>query len=201
MTRTQRADITDKLVHFTSGNSYEDAFSNLCNILNERRIRGSHIRIKGGYSCICFTEAPLVSLADGLVNSKAYSRYSPFGILFEKRWIFEQGGRPVIYQPDAEYVHLPEYMRWRHVRYEPTTDPQVDFTWEREWRIERDELLLEPAHAAVVLPDVGWANRLRATHDEQQSWRVLEYQQIMDATLAELYREDFSWRIYHLDVS
>jgi hypothetical protein len=193
-----RADITDKLVHFTTGVSTEDAFSNLCSMLDERHIRGSGRLIRGGYSCVCFTEAPLISLADGLVNPQAYSRYSPFGILFEKKWISGQGGRPVIYQPDVEYLALPEALRWRHMRYEPAADPPVDFTWEREWRLQCDDLPLEPIHAAIVLPDGEWADRLREAHDEEQAWRVFEYQQIMDATLAEQYREEFGWRIVPL---
>jgi len=105
------------------------------------------------YKCVCFSEAPLTSLQDGLVNPDAYSRYSPLGILFKKRKIFELGGRPVIYQTDEEFEGLPSEYRWRHVRYEPHRDEPIDFTWEREWRIKCGALRFDPSCAGVVVPD------------------------------------------------
>jgi len=120
-----RLDISPYVVHFTGGASYEDALTNLLLMIGEGRIVGGAGLIRGGYRCVCFTEAPLPAIADGFVNEKAFTRYSPFGLMFDKTWLFARGGRPVIYQPDADYVALPEDMRWRHVRYEP---PQIDFT-------------------------------------------------------------------------
>jgi len=145
---------------------------------------------------VCFSEAPLKSLVNGLVNPAAYSRYSPFGIVFEKRWIFGQGGRPVIYQPDDEYTTLNETHRWRHMRYEPTNHDPVDFTWEREWRIRTDALQFDPAHAGIVVPEGDWTRLLKNAHNEQQAWQVFEYSQVLDMHLAEEYREPFGWRIF-----
>lgn len=94
-----RSDISPVLIHFTSGEDEDDAFVRLRKIIAERRlIAGSH-RIKGAYNCVCFSEAPLTSLKSGLVNEANYSNYSPFGIIVSKKWLFDQGGRPVIYQP------------------------------------------------------------------------------------------------------
>jgi hypothetical protein len=45
---------------------------------------GGGTKIRGGYDCVRFTEAPLASLGQGLVNPSVYSRYFPFGIMFEK---------------------------------------------------------------------------------------------------------------------
>jgi hypothetical protein len=191
-----RPDITDKLVHFTSGATEEEAFKRLQKIITERRLVGSSAKILGNYNCVCFSEAPLTSLQHGLVNPSAYSCYSPFGILVEKRWIFEQGGRPVIYQPNAEFELLPEPIRWRHMRYEPGV---VDLTWESEWRIKCDELRLEPNLAGIVVPVKKWAEAFLAEHDEEQDFEVYRYSQIMDELLAEQYRENFSWRIYVLN--
>jgi len=115
---SSRRDISDKLVHFTSGDSWEEAFQRLCNIIREMRILGTSEKIRGEYKCVCFSEAPLMSLPGGLVNPDAYSRYSPFGLVFDKSWIFAKGGRPVIYQTEEEFSILPEEIRWRHVRYE-----------------------------------------------------------------------------------
>lgn len=193
-----RSDISHQLIHFTQGESLEDAFGNLCRIVEERTLRGSSKWIKGGHDCVCFTEAPLPMLESGLANPEAYSRYSPFGILFEKSWIFEHGGRPVIYQPDDEFDALPPAHRWRHMRYEPTAIPPIDFTWEREWRLATPALKFDPANAGIVLPAGDWTQRLKDAHDEQQAWQVLAYSQIMGAHLAEQYRDEFGWRIAEL---
>lgn len=190
-----RPDITDKLVHFTSGASDDEAFNCLRQIIAERRLLGSGTKIHGNYKCVCFTEAPLPSLQHGLVNTSAYSRYSPFGVLLEKKWVFEQGGRPVIYQPDYEFAVLPELLRWRHMRYEPGV---IDFTWEREWRIQCAELQFESHVASIVVPNKNWADELIAEHHAQQDFEVYQYSQIMDSLLAEQYRDHFPWRIYAL---
>jgi len=193
-----REDISDKLVHFTKGDTFNDAFGNLRSIVNEHRLIGGSGYIKGEYNCVCFSEAPLSSLEHGLLNSSAYSRYSPFGIVFDKKWVFAKGGRPVIYQPDSEFDLLPESHKWRHVRYEPTTDEPVDFSWEREWRIHTDELYFDPSVAALVVPDQDWANILIGEHEAEQDYKVMQYSLIMDEDLAMQYRESFEWLIYVL---
>jgi hypothetical protein len=89
------------------------------------------------------------------LNSGDSPRYEPYWIAFRKTWLFEQGGRPVIYQPDAEYDELLHGLLWRHCRYEPTN--RVDFTREREWRIPVERLPLDPRRCLVVVPAVGEA--------------------------------------------
>ena len=126
------------------------------------------------------------------MNLSSYSRYSPFGILVRKDWLFRLGGRPAIYQPEAEFELLPETVRWRHVRYEPGA---VDFTWEREWRVQCDELRLEPANAEIVVPAGRWAASLVDQHDTTEELRVEQYSQVMEDVLAEQYRESFPWRV------
>lgn len=129
------------------------------------------------------------------INEDGYSRYTPFGILFDKTWVFAQGGRPVIYQPEAEYDLLPEALRWRHMRYEIGGAERVDFTWEREWRLHVDELHFDPSNAVVIVPNAEWEQRLRIAFDDQQDWQVAAYTQILDETIAEAYREDYPWRV------
>jgi hypothetical protein len=192
---SKRRDISDKLVHFTSGESEEEAFQRLRNIMEERRILGTSEKIRGGYKCVCFTEAPLTILPGGLVNPDAYSRYRPFGIMVEKRWLFEKGGRPVIYQTDEDFNILPEEIRWRHVRYEPNRDPPIDFTWEREWRIKCEFLTIAPSYAGIVVLDEHWAQRMIDEHETEQDFVVLQYSLILDEDLAQQYREEFPWRI------
>ena len=193
---TFRTDISDKLIHFTSGISDVEAFGRLRQIITERRLIGSSVSIRGNYRCVCFTEAPLSTLRYGLMNPNATARYSRFGVLLEKQWLFEQGGRPVIYQPDNEFGLLPEQLRWRHMRYEPGV---IDFTWEREWRIQCDELQLVPHIVGIVVPNQNWADILISEHHAQQDFEVCQYSQVMSGLLAEQYHDHFPWRIVVLD--
>jgi len=196
---SNRRDISDKLTHWTSGENEEEAFQRLCKIVKERLILGTSEKIKGEYKCVCFTEAPLTSLKDGLVNPDSYSRYSRFGIIFEKRHIFKLGGRSVIYQTDKEFEGLSEEYRWRHVRYEPNIDKPIDFTWEREWRIKCDALTFDPSSAVIVVQDENWVQRMISEHETEQDFMVLQYSEILDdEIIAELYREPFPWRISRL---
>ena len=89
-------------------------------------------------------------------------RYKPFGVMVDKTWLFARGGRPVIYQSDAEYDLLKLEQQWRHVRYEP--DRGIDFTWEREWRVQVDQLELDMDAATLVIPTRDWERRFHDQH-------------------------------------
>ena|SRR5436305_5885744 len=132
----RRFDISDKLIHFTgAGECVDDAFARWSAILRNGKLLASGRMIRGSYRCVCFTEAPLAAFTPAFVAQFPFARYSQFGLMFEKNWIFERGGRPVIYQPDSDFDLLPEDLRWRHVRFEPTGERIIDWTWEREWRV------------------------------------------------------------------
>jgi hypothetical protein len=192
-----RPDISDKLIHFTGPrDDWGKAYSRLRSIITEGLIRGGNGMVRSGDRCVCFTEAPLLSLPDGFVNPSNYSRYSPFGIIVDKSWLFEAGGRPVIYQSESEYAALPEQLRWRHVRYEPTGTTPIDFTWEREWRIKCKQLVIRANEAGIVVPSHDWANALVRDHEREQGYQVEMYSIVLDEFLAEQYREDFPWRVY-----
>ncbi len=190
-----RKDISTKLIHFTSGETFEDAYERLKIIIKDQCLVGASTKIKGGYTCVCFTEAPLLSLQDGLINPDAYSRYLPFGIIFDKKVIFDKGGRPVIYQTDKEFALLPLELRWRHVRYEPK---EIDFTWEREWRICTELLEFSSDMAGIVVPSEEWADRIIKEHVADEDYKVLQYSLAIDEEIAELYREEFKWIVYWL---
>jgi hypothetical protein len=72
--------------------------------------------------------------------------------------IFSLGGRPVIYQPDDEYYLLPDSHKWRHVRYDLSSNYN-DWTWEREWRVKCDQVECISSHASILVPDSQWAQR------------------------------------------
>jgi hypothetical protein len=148
------------------GPTEADTFGTLRRIVSEQRLIGDNGSIRGGFRCICFTEAPESTF------HQLSGRYRPFGIKVSKRWLFAQGGRPVIYQRGEEYERLSEDLRWRHVRYEPDTDPPIDFSWEREWRIHVNELFLPPEEVAVVVPHEQYAVELQDEHFYNEHMRV-----------------------------
>jgi hypothetical protein len=160
---------------------------------------GSGRLIKGGFSCVCFSEAPLAILGDGLRNEHYYSRYSLFGIMVSKNWLFAQGGRPVIYQPDSEYDALPESHRWRHMLFETRENlASIDFTWEREWRIPCERLQFSVEDATIVVPDTAWSARLVREHDDDEDYTVAQYSVVMGQVMAEAYRQPYGWTVLNL---
>ena len=165
-----REDIADSLIHFTKANSELDAYSVLRKILREQLLIGSNNKIRSGDNCVCFSEVPVDSLKGGFTNSSGYSQYSRFGIVFPKNWIFEIGGRPVIYQSESEYKFLTEENKWRHMRLDLSEDKFVDFTWEREWRVKIESLSFSCEFVSIVLPNKNWEERFIADMNEESWW-------------------------------
>lgn len=145
--------------------------------------------------------APLTAVAQGFSDNFPSFRYAPFGLMFDKSLVFAAGGRPVIYQPECEFVGLPEEIRWRHVRYEPTTKHSVDFTWEREWRIRCEEFCFRTVDAVVLVPTGEWIDYLLDIHRYEQDIMVEAYSTVFDEDemyIAEQLREEFRWRVVSL---
>jgi hypothetical protein len=54
------------------------------------------------------------------------------------------------------------------VRYEPNND--IDFTWEKEWRIKCDKLFLEPDNTTIFVKDRKYLNILLEEYYMQQCY-------------------------------
>lgn len=142
-----RNDISSRLTHLTKGNTDDDAFKTLLKILKEKKIIGSTTQsgfIIGNKPAVCFQEAPLNAIAENLLYEKKLSeetdrkaRYMAFGLRFNKTWIYQNGGRPVIYgEKDEMKKILPEDKHWRIVNYDLSNEDKIiDWTHEREWRV------------------------------------------------------------------
>lgn len=158
-----RGDLSNRLIHLTRGPTLQEAAANFQSILSQGCLLGSNRDIRGGFNCVCFSEAPLGTLTQTLAApTENGMRYSAFGVIVSKIWLFNQGGRPVIYQANEEYVHLPDSLKYRHVRYEPHRG--IDHTWEREWRIQTDRLTLCPDETTFVVPTRRWENEFHQRH-------------------------------------
>jgi hypothetical protein len=132
-----------------------NAFNVLEKILEEGKLKGTGTWTNGE-ACVCFTEAPIhefntiFSLVELAASEKERPRYEPYGIAIDKTWLFEQGGRPVIYDHPDSLKSYPKALQYRLVPYNPKEG--IDFTWEREWRIKTKELILDPLKTLVVVP-------------------------------------------------
>jgi hypothetical protein len=137
--QAHRGDIVSSLVHLTKENGDTSALDVLCKILNDGVIRGSGNSgfVKGPNSASCFTETPLSALKHFATEEKDpnKARYRYYGVAISKETGFDNGARPVIYLPDNEASWIPEDQKWRHVQYKHR---EVDWTYEREWRIKGD---------------------------------------------------------------
>lgn len=160
-----RVDLSQQLVHLTRG-TLAEAERAFRSIVEQRRLLGSSKGIRGGHKVVCFSEAPIEVLAKMFRSTGREFRYRPFGVMVPKAWLFVQGGRPVIYQPESEFDGLPEDLQYRHVRFD-APGAEKDFTFEREWRIKADEVALDPLVCTLVVPDREWDYRLREEHDAQ----------------------------------
>ncbi|ENR1039427.1 TPA: hypothetical protein MYH88_000991 [Klebsiella pneumoniae] len=140
-----------KAVPFMRNNNldYSTAFEVLINIIRDGAIRAGLTMEAGGHECICFTESTKYSLRDDT------SKYQPFGFEFSKRRVFTAGGRPVIYSPIAEKQLLDPVIQWRFMPFDLDARSEsspfgIDFTWEREWRLNEPELSLDEVSRIFV---------------------------------------------------
>jgi hypothetical protein len=136
----------------------------LLNILRERRVRGSTGFVVGQRPAACFFDAPPYALCETIEFEKTLAalkgtvgiRYEPYGLMFSKRYVYIQGGRPVIYDrtEDAKN-YLPENEWWRIVRLDLSDVSNInDFTHEREWRVP-DEFEFDISKATVLVPNAA----------------------------------------------
>lgn len=138
--------------------AHECAFKVMKEIVMDGYINASGTDTFRNLKSVCFTESPLE------VQRHQSSRYTQFGFAFSKSFIFGLGGRHVIYQTKSEGYSLPEKLQWRHVTYDPgNTDSQkkqgVNFTWEREWRLNENQLNIHNAHS-IIVPNQYFADEL-----------------------------------------
>lgn len=101
---------------------------------------------------ISFSEAPLIELNKlfKLYQNYTNPRFAPFGIAVRKNWLFDLGGRPCIYSPKSEFEFIKDKQKFRLVKFSP---PECDFSWQREWCINTNELKLVPENSLVIVPD------------------------------------------------
>lgn len=155
--RHNRPDFSKYLAHFTTDRNpvsteknnpalsfaSSSAKDRLINILQSKKLSASMMPWTG-CRAVCFTECPWTSLLDHV------ERYSPYGIGFEKSFIFSRNGSPVYYvradqfRKQQWHEHLlpfvtPFWPPYHPKKLDETTSFTIcDYTHEREWRVPHD---------------------------------------------------------------
>ena len=197
----KRPDISPNLMHLMRAQSRDGAFALLRTVVAERCLRGSDAAVQDGSRCVSFAEAPIRQLRDVFRwSAERNANLQPYGVLLGKDYLYAVGGRPVIYQSDAEYELLPEPLRYRHVRYDPLTVPPIDFTWEREWRLRADVLQLEPERCCIVVASEEDRAALFTELAEREELRLEALGSAVGGSLSDQFMESFPWPVISLDV-
>lgn len=157
-----RPDFSKYLAHFTKDThdcSYEpdnpassvkhlSPFEKLINILQSKRIMATAMNWTGCHA-VCFTECPWSSIIDHTEH------YSPYGVGFEKSFVFSRNGGPVYYVRADHFKEQEAAGGWAsHVKpfvtpFWPSYRPPkleekiqfgsiCDYSHEREWRVPHD---------------------------------------------------------------
>jgi len=145
----ERSDLTTELVHLTRSKGDDQvALDSLFEILESGKLIGSTTFsgfIVGDTPAVCFQDAPLSAVGQNCwfeqtfreENTWAKKRYDPTGVMFSKTYVFEKGGRPVVYDRTSEAkTYLPKDQWWRIVNFDLSDGENIrDWSHEREWRI------------------------------------------------------------------
>lgn len=180
---TKRQDSSVYCYHWIKSNTslggrdlwYEKAFQILVKILTNGALKSGKAQgILYGHPCICFTETPI-----NFIRTDK-SKYQPFGLEFYKSDICKLGGQHTINCTQEESYSLPPDLLWRYARYEPLLRDiehpyGIDFSWEREIRVNNSEITLHgespitgPTYIGnvdfafnyILVPNISFASRL-----------------------------------------
>ncbi|MEC0181726.1 DUF2971 domain-containing protein [Paenibacillus peoriae] len=158
-----RTDMSSYLFHLTKSNDFLDGKDVLLKILQEKTLIGSKNSgyIIGKNKAVCFQDVPPYSLSQNCfheqqirkLNSWSKIRYKPIGLAFPKHYVYQKGGRPVIYDESSlAKEYLPEEEWWRIVDFDLTDKSKItDWTHEREWRVKGD-FTFDLSKAVILLP-------------------------------------------------
>ena len=147
----ERTDMSTFVTHLTRENSTQNVNDVLYQIIKDKTLVASTTSsgfITGEHGAVCFQDIPLTSICQNVFyeqkKQESFSyyklRYRALGIMFSKPYIFNKGGRPVIYDKTEEAKqYLPKDQWWRIVNLNLSdNDKIVDWTHEREWRVKNN---------------------------------------------------------------
>lgn len=147
-----RQDVSEYLFHFTKKSNAKETLKSI--------LKDGKLKDKRSHGFICLSESPITMLAPmfDLFRQWEDPMYAPYGIGIKKEFIYNLGGRPVIYGDENERMVLPQSLKWRFVLYNPKC---YDFTWLREWRVPVSEIELSLNNCFVVVDQKRELEELR----------------------------------------
>ncbi|MDB2151181.1 DUF2971 domain-containing protein [Clostridium butyricum] len=165
----ERSDMTINLIHLTKPAIVDGGklkvFDVLVKILKEKKLEGSTTEsgfIVGDRKAVCFQDVPVYSLSQNIYFEQKLRmtgqikkcRYLGVGLLFKKDYIYNKGGRPVVYDKTQEAKnYLPKNQWWRIVNLDLSNEENfIDWTHEREWRIP-EQLNFELGDISIIVPN------------------------------------------------
>ena len=164
-----RTDLSSQVVHLTRSSTIDGEKRGpvdvLTKILLEGCIRGSTTDsgfIVGDVAATCFLDSPTYMVSQNIwaeqefrkVVPDARIRYMGVGLMFRKPYVYQRGGRPVIYEStERAKSMLPEEEWWRIVKLDLFDEGNfIDWTHEREWRVP-GSFEFELEEVTVLLPN------------------------------------------------
>lgn len=153
-----RTDETTELVHLTKPYNGKSTIEVLFQILIDKELKPDDRNGYVGSKVCCFQEVPILCIAQNqyfeyqLYREDNNDRYRACGIRVAKKMVFESGGLPVIYTKEKRNESkIDDEQKWRHARIDFSNENLVDFTHEREWRINH-EFKFDYKDISIILP-------------------------------------------------
>lgn len=137
------------LTHLIRAYDNEKAYKTLVDILDEKMLKASFSlrnnfrTVKGDKKVVCFQDASLDGIKE-IIEGERWceipQRYQEFGIQINKRMLFSEGARPVIYDGKEIFQFISKDIHWRVVNLDLNSNKMkcLDWTHECEWRIPGD---------------------------------------------------------------
>jgi len=158
---SKRSDLTVMVTHLTKPSDLSitdedkiniESVKNLIKILEEKKIKGSTTNsgyIIGNKSAVCFQDAPMYGIIQNVEfekemrsNGKSKKiRYSGNGLAFSKYHVYDNGGRPVLYEKTSiakQILNDENYWRIVNLEISVVSGKSIDWMHEREWRVPLD---------------------------------------------------------------
>jgi hypothetical protein len=104
--------------------------------------------------------------AAGALISKPAGRWPPWGLIFNRQYIYDLGGGPVWPVRSGQFASLTRDQQPWAVRLDTTPGSRSDWLFEREWRlpvpVSAPSLALSPANLfAILVGEQGWRPSVR----------------------------------------
>ena len=148
------------------------ALDTLARILQERRLRGSALMVRGKGPVTSWTSLPPADVRGVTRWNPALVRWTfePYGLAVRRNALKRLGCRPAVYASETACERLPPSQRFRFQLHEP---PRCSWKREREWRLPGDFCLndLDDHEAFVMVREHREVERLAGA--VSFSWAVL----------------------------